>query len=188
MSGQAVGYIRVSSIDQSPELQLSEQVLDETFVDHCSGSTKKRPQLIACMKHLRKNDELHVHSIDRLARNLKDLQQIVEELNRKGVTVIFHKEKLTFSGSDDPFQKLQLQMLVAVSEFERAMIRERQREGILNTKKKGTPIGAPRKLSDSQIKEIRKMKANRFGVTEIAKKYDVSRVTVYKVLNTASAE
>ena len=80
MPGQKIGYLRVSSFDQNPDRQLVDVELEETFTDKCSGSTRDRPQLQACMRHLRKGDELHVHSIDRLARDLKDLQDIVEEL------------------------------------------------------------------------------------------------------------
>jgi len=99
------------------------------------------------------------------------------------LSVIFHQESLTFSGEEDPFQKLQLQMLGAVSESGRSMIRERQREGILKAKKKGKQTGAPRKLSEVQIDDIKKLKAKTYGVAEIAKKYEESRLTIYNVLD-----
>ena len=79
----------------------------------------------------------HVHSIDRLTRNLRDLLRLLEEMATRGVTVRFHKEKLTFTSDTSPFQKLHLQIIGAVAEFERAFIRERQREGIAIAKRKG---------------------------------------------------
>ena len=80
MKGQNVGYIRVSSVDQNTDRQLDGIKIDIMFEDHCSGKDTNRPELQACLRHLRKGDKLHVHSIDRLARSLKDLQAIVEEL------------------------------------------------------------------------------------------------------------
>ena len=130
MKGQNVGYIRVSSVDQNSDRQLSDTSLDVVFEDKCSGKDTQRPQLKACLRHLRSGDALHVHSIDRLARNLKDLQTLVEELTGRGVTIRFNKENLTFTGDANPMQKLMLQMMGAFAEFERSMIRERQREGI----------------------------------------------------------
>ncbi len=122
--------------------------------------------------------------MDRLARNAKDLQSIVEELTGRAVSVVFHKEGLTFSGQDNPFQKLQLQILAAFSEFDRAMIRERQREGIALAKKNGKQIGALRKLSDEQIAKIRQIKAENkhYPVAQLARDYEVSRKTIYNVL------
>ena len=138
MKGQNIGYIRVSTVDQNAERQLDGVELDKTFTDRCSGKDTRRPQLTACLEFLREGDTLHVHSIDRLARNLQDLQSIVQELNTRKITVTFHKERLTFSGTeDDPFQRLQLQVLGAVAQFERSMIRERQREGIALAKAAG---------------------------------------------------
>ena len=184
MPGQKIGYIRVSSVDQNLDRQLDGVELEETFTDRCSGSTRDRPQLQACMRHLRKGDELHVHSMDQLARDAKDLQTMVEELIGRAVTVVFHKEALTFSGQDNLFQKLQLQILAAFSEFDRAMIRERQREGIAMARKNGKQIGAPRKLTAEQIKEIRRIKRENthYPIAQLARDYAVSRKTIYNAL------
>ncbi|RRD66994.1 MULTISPECIES: recombinase family protein, partial [unclassified Desulfovibrio] len=108
-----------------------------------------------CREFLRAGDTLHVHSIDRLARNLQDLLTLIEELNRKSVTVRFHTENLTFTGKDDPFQKLQLQIIGAVAQFERAMLRERQREGIALAKAQGKYTGRKPSLSAAQVEEMR---------------------------------
>ena len=87
MSVQNIGYIRVSSVGQNTERQLADVALDRVFEDFTSGKNTDRPQLKECMNHLRIGDELHVHSIDRLARNLKDLQAIVDELKDKGAEI-----------------------------------------------------------------------------------------------------
>lgn len=96
------------------------------------------------MEYLRDGDTLHVHSIDRFARNLQDLLTLISDLTSRAVTVQFHKEGLIFTGEDSPFQRLQLQIIGSVAEFERAMIRERQREGIALAKKEGKYKGARR--------------------------------------------
>lgn len=98
MNGKNIGYIRVSSIDQNTARQLEGVPLDKTFTDTCSGKDTRRPGLMACLDYLREGDTLHVHSIDRLARNLQDLLHLIESLNQRAVAVVFHKEGLTFSG------------------------------------------------------------------------------------------
>lgn len=183
MKGQDIGYIRVSSLDQNPARQLQGLVLDRTFLDTVSGSTRKRPQLESCLQHLRAADTLHVHSIDRLARNLADLQSLIKTLTEKGVSITFHKESLTFSpDNQDALSNLMLQMMGAFAEFERELIKERQREGIAVAKTQGKRIGQPPKLTQKQIKEIRQRRANRESVADLAKEYGVARQTVYSVL------
>ncbi|GAA4650941.1 recombinase family protein [Kistimonas scapharcae] len=183
MTGQNVGYIRVSSLDQNTERQLDGTTLDVRFEEYCSGKDTKRPQLQACLNHLRSGDTLHVHSIDRLARNLKDLQSLVEDLTERGVTIQFHKESLTFTGSDNPMQRLMLQMMGAFAEFERSMIRERQREGIAAARKRGKKIGANPKLSKQQIAAVKKRIKAGESKKALAIEYGVSRQTIYNVIS-----
>ncbi|MCY1365484.1 DNA-invertase hin [compost metagenome] len=147
-----VGYIRVSSVDQNTERQLDGFTLDETFTDKVSGATTDRPQLQAMLKYVRKGDTIHVHSIDRLARSLADLLKLVEELNTRGVHVRFHKEQLEFTGENSPMQKLMLSMMGSFAEFERAMIKERQREGIEKAKQAGVYKGRAKTVDDAAIK------------------------------------
>src|ERR1035438_7267867 len=125
-----VGYIRVSSLDQNTERQLEGVKLDKVFTDKASGKDTARPQLQAALEYLREGDLLLVHSMDRLARSVDDLRKIVFDLTKKGVHVQFVKENLTFTGEDSPMSNLLLSLLGAVAEFERSMIRERQRGGI----------------------------------------------------------
>ena len=80
MEGKQIGYIRVSSTDQNTARQLDGFHLDKVFTDRCSGKDTSRPQLVACLDYLRDGDTLHVHSIDRLARNLQDLLRIIERM------------------------------------------------------------------------------------------------------------
>ena len=183
-TGQHVAYIRVSSEDQNTARQLQGVgiVFDETFEEKASAKDTKRPQLDACMRHLRKGDTLHVHSIDRLARNLMDLQGIVSDLTGKGVAVRFHKERLTFDGHDDAIGKLMLQMMGAFAEFERALIRERQREGIAAAKRAGKRIGRPAALTPIQIVEIREKASTGQTKAALAREYGVNRQTIYKAL------
>jgi len=185
MKGHQIGYVRVSSIEQSTDRQLADVKLDMVFEDKVSGKTTNRPQLQACLSHLRQDDVLHVHSIDRLARNMVDLLKLVNDLTNDGVTVQFHKESLVFNGGSSPIDKLMLQMLGAFSEFEVAMIRERQREGIAAAKSKGVKFGAKPKLSDKQVVEIRTRASQGEHKASLASEYGVSRQTLYTALSRA---
>ncbi|MDO9160891.1 MAG: recombinase family protein [Methylococcaceae bacterium] len=183
MKGQNVGYIRVSSTSQNTERQLAEVQLDRTFTDKASGKDTNRPELSNCINHLREGDSLHVHSIDRLARNLKDLQVIIETLTHKGVTVKFYKEYLTFEASNSsPMQTLMLQMLGAFAEFERTLIKERQREGIEAAKARGQKLGAPSKLTSEQAAQIKARIDQGEDKSKVAKEFGISRPTLYKLL------
>lgn len=179
-----IGYIRVSTLDQSTERQLDGYQLDKIFEEKASAKDTKRPQLKACLDYIREGDTLVVHSIDRLARNLEDLQRLVRELTHKGVSIFFAKENLTFqAGDSNPMQTLMFQMLGAFAQFERALIRERQREGITLAKKEGRQLGRAKTLSPEQEAEV-KAKAARPGVNKqsLAKEYGISRPTLYRIL------
>lgn len=176
-----VGYIRISTIDQNTDRQLEGTELDELFKEKVSGKSANRPQLQECLRYLRKGDELHVHSIDRLARNLLDLQKIVQDLTGRGVTISFHKENIIFDGSSsNPMHKLLLQILGAFAEFERSMIRERQAEGIAVARKKGKHLGRKSKLTPEQIEQV-KARRNE-NKTALAKEFGCSRQTIYTAI------
>jgi DNA invertase Pin-like site-specific DNA recombinase len=177
-----VGYIRVSSLDQNTDRQLDGQELDKVFTDKASGKDTKRPQLQACLDYIREGDVLIVHSMDRLARNLDDLRKMVLDLTRKGVHVQFIKENLTFTGEDSPMSNLLLSLLGAVAEFERSMIRERQREGIALAKRAGVYKGRKPSLTKEQIIEIRRRAKAGERKTELAMEFKVSRQTLYSAL------
>ena len=157
MTHQTIGYIRVSSVDQNTERQLDGIKLDKVFTDKLSGKTVVRPQLLAAIAHLREGDALVVHSMDRLARNVEDMLRLVRELNERGVSVQFIKENMTFqAGSEDPRSTLMFTMLSAFAQFERALIKERQREGIALAKAKGGVYkGRKPALTTDQIVQLR---------------------------------
>ena len=186
--GQKIGYVRVSSLDQNDARQLDGLTLDKIFTDKASGRDVHRPQLQAMLSHVREGDHVYVHSMDRLSRSLKDLQEVVESLTARGVAVEFCKENLRFerpgtnSGHTAAYSKLLLQMLGAVGEFERALIRERQREGIAIAKTKGVYKGRKPSLNEGMKLKLREMVANGMSKTEIAKNLAISRASVYKYL------
>lgn len=182
MTGHQIGYVRVSSVDQNLDRQLQGITLDKTFQEKASAKDANRPVLQQCLEFLREGDTLHVHSMDRLARNNIDLQQIVNDLTARGVTVRFHKEGLNFNGQEDSVGKLMLQIIGAVAEFERALIRERQKEGIAAAKRKGKQIGAKRKLTEAQVQEIRERADKGETKKALAQEFGISRQTLYDAL------
>ena len=173
-----IGYRRVSSEGQNLDRQ--DFVCDKMFEEKISGAKRDRAALAEMIEFAREGDEVVVWSIDRLARDLRDLQDIISTLNDKGVSISFVKEKLTFAGdADDAFAKLQLQMMGAFAEFERNIIRSRQAEGIARAKAKGVYKGRSKTIDENRL---RKMKAEGHSVTEIAELVGVSRMTVYRTL------
>ncbi|KAB1443743.1 recombinase family protein [Pseudodesulfovibrio senegalensis] len=178
-----IGYIRVSTVDQNTDRQLEGVTLDKTYKEKISGATTKRPQLQACQDYLRDGDTLHVHSMDRLARSMRDIEDTVQELTQRGVTVKFHKEGWTFSaGKMDATQTLLFQVLGSVSQFERAIIRERQAEGIAKAKAAGKYKGRKPKLSQEQMEEIRKRCGEGEEKKALATEFSISRQTLYRVI------
>lgn len=183
MSGQRIGYIRVSSADQNPDRQIEAiGPADRIFVDHISGKTKNRPELQKCLEYIRKGDTLVIHSMDRLARNLDDLRSIVNQQTGRGIRIEFLKENLIFTGEDSPMSTLLLNVMGAIAEFERSLIRERQREGIELAKKRGAYKGRKPALSPEQIRQIREMDSHGISKAEIAREFSVSRQTIYSAI------
>ena len=178
-----VGYVRVSSLDQNTERQLDGAELDKVFTDKASGKDTARPQLKAALDYVREGDVLLVHSMDRLARNMHDLQNIVKDLTDKGATVQFLSENLTFTGNDDKYATLMLHILGGVAQFERAIIKERQREGIAIAKQAGVYKGRRPSLTPEQVAEIRKRAKAGEQKTRLALEFKVSRQTLYSVLD-----
>ena len=184
--GHRIGYIRVSTLDQNTERQLDGIELDRTFTDKASGKDMQRPQLQAALHYAREGDTLIVHSMDRLARNAEDLLRLVRELTGRGVTVEFTKNHLTFSGKADPMAKLMMTMLAAFGEFERDLIRERQREGIAIAKAKGVYKGRKKALTSEQATELVECARSGMPKAELARSYGISRETLYQYLRAAS--
>lgn len=182
MNGQRIGYIRVSTFDQNPERQLEGIQVDHTFTDKASGKDIKRPQLEALMSFARAGDTMIVHSMDRLARNLDDLSCIVQTLTQRGVYIEFIKEHLSFTGEDSPMANMMLSVMGAFAEFERSLIRERQREGITLAKQRGAYRGRKKSLSEQEIARLRQRAAAGEKKTMLAHEFGISRETLYQYL------
>ena len=186
MIGKVIGYIRVSSFDQNPDRQLSGLKLDKRFVDKISGKSTHRPQLIALLDYVREDDKVIVHSMDRLARNLDDLRCLVRQLTSQGVIVSFIKEGLTFTGEDSPMSTLLLSVMGAFAEFERALIKERQMEGIALAKQRGAYKGRKPSLNQTQVEALKKRVFQGDKKSQVANDFGISRETLYQYLKKES--
>jgi len=182
MAGQRIGYIRVSTLEQTTERQLEGLALDQTFTDKASGKDANRPQLEQMLRFARSGDTVVVYSMDRLARNLDDLRRIVHTLTGKGVRIAFVKEQLTFTGEDSSMASLLLSVMGAFAEFERALIHERQREGIALAKQRGAYKGRKKALSAAAVMQLRARIAAGISKAKVAQEFGISRQTLYQYL------
>ncbi|AVB20371.1 Resolvase [Pseudomonas syringae pv. antirrhini] len=182
MQGHRIGYVRVSSYDQNPERQLEQTEVSKLFTDKASGKDTQRPQLEAMLGFVREGDTVVVHSMDRLARNLDDLRLLVQRLTKRGVRIEFLKEGLVFTGDDSPMANLMLSVMGAFAEFERALIRERQREGIALAKQRGAYRGRRKALSVEQAVAVRARAAAGEPKVQLAREFGISRETLYQYL------
>lgn len=177
-------YIRVSTVEQNTERQLKNIACDRIYEEKISGKDTNRPQLQAMLSNIRSGDVINIHEMSRLARNTRDLLNLVEEITSKGATVVFHKENLVFKGNEkqDPYQKMMMTMLGAVAELERSILLERQREGIAIAKAKGKYKGGKNKLTEEQIAELNMLHTQGMPIVRIAKQFKITRPTVYGYL------
>ena len=183
MLGQRLGYIRVSTLDQHVDRQLEGIEVDKTFIDKASGKDTRRPQLELLMSFVRTGDTVIVHSMDRLARNLDDLRRIVHTLTARGVRIEFVKEHLSFTGDDSPMASLMLSVMGAFAEFERALINERQREGIALAKQRGAYKGRKKSLSQAAVAQLRQRITIGMSKAQVAREFGISRQTLYQYLS-----
>lgn len=188
MTGKRIGYIRVSSFEQNPERQLEGIDLDKKFIDTASGKDVNRPAFIELLNYVREDDLIIVHSMDRLARNLDDLRSIVQKLTSKKIQIQFIKENLIFTGEDSPMSQLLLSVMGAFAEFERSLIKERQKEGIEMAKKKGVYKGRSKSLSPEQVKLAREQVEQGIPKTKVAGNFGITRWTLYKYLEKEGLE
>lgn len=179
---QQIGYIRVSTADQNTERQLVNIELNKSFTDKCSGKDTERPALKQLIEYAREGDVIHVHDISRMARNTEDLLRLVKEFTAQGISLKFHKEHLEFTGESSPMQQLMLTMLGGIYQFERAMILERQREGIAIAKQKGKFKGKP--VNTELHERIKLLHTDGVNKLQISKTLGCARATVYKALST----
>jgi DNA invertase Pin-like site-specific DNA recombinase len=134
------------------------------------------------LAYIRDGDTVIVHSMDRLARNLDDLRRVVRGLTGKGVRVEFVKESLAFTGDDSPMATLLLSVMGAFAEFERALILERQREGIAAARQRGAYTGRRPALTAEQARQLRERAAAGERKSALAAEFGISRETVYSYL------
>lgn len=177
-------YIRVSTIEQNTERQLRDVVCDRVYEEKISGKNTNRPQLQAMLSNIRSGDIINIHEMSRLARNTRDLLNLVEEITSKGATIVFHKENLTFKGNEkqDTYQKMMMTMLGAVAELERSILLERQREGIALAKLHNKYKGGKNKLTTEQVAELNTLRKQGMPIARIAKQFKITRPTVYSYL------
>lgn len=182
-AGVVVGYVRVSSADQNTARQELGDDVHRVYTEKVSGRDRNRPALTELLRYVREGDTVRVHSMDRLGRSLTDLIALVQELTGAGVTVEFMKEKLTFrTGDADPYATLQLHLLASFAEFERAIIRQRQAEGIARAKARNACGGRTPSLTPAQVADTRQRRAAGEPVAAIAAHHGVSPRTIYNAL------
>lgn len=185
MVGQRIGYVRVSSAEQNTDRQLEGLEIARIFTDKASGKDTRRPELEQLLKFVREGDTVVVHSMDRLARNLDDLRRLVSELTKRGVKIQFVKESLTFTGEDSPMSNLLLSVMGAFAEFERSLIRERQREGVALAKQRGAYKGRKKVFSAQEVANLKQRVAGGESKAQVARDLGVSRETIYQYLREA---
>ena len=186
IAGQKIGYARVSSKDQNLERQtaaLKKEKVFRIFTDTASGSSTHLPGLDGALNYLRPGDQLIVTSMDRLARSLIDLHRLVGDLTARDVSVKFIKEGQTYSLNSTPLAKLMLGLLGSVAEFERAIIRERQAEGIARAKERGVYKGRAKVLTDEQLAQAREWVGEGVPKAEVARRLGIGRTTLYSYLS-----
>lgn len=186
--GKTVGYVRVSTEEQNPERQLNGLHVDKLFIEYASGSKMDRYQLNCMLDYIRDDDLVIVHSMDRLARNVRHLLQLVEQITAKRAKIQFLKENLIFSGDDSSTSKLLLTIMGAVAQFELALIKERQAEGIKAAKAKGKYKGRKTVLTPSKLEIIHEELKTRKPICMMADDVGISRETLYKYVRKLKEE
>lgn len=178
-----IGYARVSTADQNPELQhaaLEEAGAERIFTDHgVSGSSSSRPQLDMCLDHLRHGDVLTVWKLDRLGRNTRHVLEIVEQLTERGIGFRSLTEGLTTEGA---MGRAMLTIMAAFAQLERDTMIERTRAGLAAAAANGRHGGRPRKLDDGDAAKAIRLREQGVSVADIARVLGVSRATAYRYL------
>ena len=178
-----VGYVRVSTVEQNEGRQLvtmDKYSVEKLFIEKVSAKDTKRPQLQAMIDFVREGDTIVIHDFSRLARSTKDLLELVELFNSKGVKLISNKENID---SSTPTGKLMLTMIGAINEFERANLLERQREGIALAKKEGKYKGRKEVKVNNFEYHYNRYLTRQINKSQLAKELNISRPTLDKLIN-----
>lgn len=180
-----VAYVRVSTVEQNEQRQieaLKKHQIEKWFTEKISGKSMNRPKLKEMLEFVRSGDTVFIHDFSRLARSTKDLLEIVEQLNEKGVHLVSNKENIDTS---TPTGKLMLTMIGAIAEFERQNLLERQKEGIAIAKRDGKYRGRQvKKIDDDLLKSVYgEYKERKINKKEMAERLEISRPTLDKLLN-----
>ena len=190
MAGKKLAYVRVSSEGQSTsrqDLQIEELCVDKVFSEKVSGrNIQDRPQFQMMLEYAREDDIIYCAELSRWGRSLIDIKTTVTALTSKGVTVKFLKENLTFTyNEEDPMSNLLLGILSSLAEWERAVIKSRQMEGVRIAQERGIykeRCGRKPKLTEEQIKEVQRRVADGEKRADVAVAFGVSRQTVYNLV------
>lgn len=178
-----VGYARVSTQDQNPELQmdaLSAAGCEQVFHEKAAGTSRERPELTACLRSLRQGDQLVVWKLDRLARSLKDLVEIIDDLQRRGVGFRSLTESIDTTNTSG---RLVFHIFGALAEFEHSLIRERTIAGLAAARARGRKGGRKPALSKADVRKATAMLADPLITkTEVARHFGVTRVTLNAAL------
>lgn len=184
MTGKRIGYKRVSTLEQNPDSQLIGISLDKVFIEIETGySTKNRVQLHTMQEYVREDDEVYIECMDRLGRNGYDLDNIVEFLLKKGVTIHFVREGIVLGKKNDPMSKLAYDMMKAFIHFFSQLFKERQRIGIEKAKKEGKYKGRKTKFTPQTKEAIKLLLDTRKSKSDIAKELNLSRHSLYKYMH-----
>lgn len=177
-----VAYIRVSSSGQSLEVQqqiMQEFGVDKIFAEKVSGTTQNRPKLKECLSYVREGDVLVITKLDRLARSVSHLHQIVDELTAKGVGFKVIQQNIDTTSKEG---RLMFSVLGALAQFENELRKERCEEGRQAAMNRGVRFGAKQKLTDKQIAEMKEQRENGVMIKELMKQYQISKASVYRLL------
>lgn len=184
-TGHLIGYARVSTDDQEAQLQidaLNAAGCSRIFIDKASGKNTERPELTAALDYLRSGDSLCVWKLDRFARSLIDLVTLVDGLGQRGIGFKVLTGALANIDSGTADGRLMLQVVGAMAEFERSLIKERTKAGLEAAKAQGRTGGRPTVISDDKLTAAKARKAKGESVSAIAKALGVSRATLYRHL------
>lgn len=173
-----IGYIRVSSTAQNPDRQLHGIETEKVFLDKASGKNTDRPQLQAMLEFARAGDQVFVHSMDRMARNLDDLKRIVQLLKKKGIEIHFLREGLILNQEDSALSDFLLTVIGAVAQLENNIREENRNEGIARAKARGVYKGRKPKLAAETHQELHKLWEKQPLKSNIAKTFNLHRHTV----------